>query len=166
MAGQSREHMASIAPLGAAARWPNGPSDMTAEAQKARARSAVKRALNAGVLTRPGECSQCGCAPQTSDGRAGIHAHHHKGYDHPLDVEWLCPKCHFRHDPRASKEANGRAKLTQEQVAEIRARYRPGATWRNPEGGAKTLAREFGVHGATIQRIVRNQCWIDAALSE
>ena len=46
-----------------------------------------KRALKAGILHRPDKCQRCGkkCKPD---------AHHHNGYDKPLDVLWLCRQCH------------------------------------------------------------------------
>lgn len=49
----------------------------------------VCRAVKAGILHRPAECSQCRkpCKPQ---------AHHHKGYarENWLSIQWLCHSCH------------------------------------------------------------------------
>ena len=57
---------------------------------KQRARRAVREAIEAGCLTRPSTCDECGaeCKP---------HAHHHMGYDeqHWLDVRFLCVDCHI-----------------------------------------------------------------------
>lgn len=132
---------------------------------KAKARAAVKRAVKSGRLLRHESCEECGCTPaRGSDGRATIHAHHHKGYDNPLDVVWLCPVCHFVEDPRPSGESNGRAKLSANDVFEIRARYRPGRRLR--QGSARGLAREYGVSNSTIVRIISGEIWIDAALKE
>jgi len=140
---------------------------MASEIEKMRARAAVKRALTSGRLTRPRTCEQCGSEPPpASDGRSTLHAHHHHGYELPLDVIWLCPVCHFSHDRRPAGEKNGMAQLTQDQVVDIRSRYRPDAKWWSPDGGAKTLAREFGVSARTIGRIVRGEIWIDASLNE
>ena len=138
---------------------------MLTQTEKDKARSAVRRAVDRGTLTRPPHCEECGSTPERAkDGRSTIHAHHHKGYEQPLDVRWLCPACHFAHDLRPSGEDNGRAKLTKQEVVEIRAKYRPDATWWNPTGGARTLAREFGVSDRTIKRIIKREIWIDAAL--
>jgi hypothetical protein len=50
---------------------------------------AVRRAVKSGELMRPEACSHCGvtCTP---------HAHH-DDYGKPLDVRWLCVRCHRRH---------------------------------------------------------------------
>jgi len=47
-----------------------------------------KRALKAGILVRPIACEKCG------EDKKRIDAHHHLGYDKPLDVQWLCRQCH------------------------------------------------------------------------
>lgn len=53
------------------------------------ARSKVGYAIRTGKLVRPAHCEACRkvCKP---------HAHHHKGYDKPLDVQWLCRACHMQ----------------------------------------------------------------------
>jgi len=59
-----------------------------------RAHIAVERAIKKGTLVRPDGCSLCGIVPGPAcDGRSGIHAHH-ESYDRPLDVRWLCVRCH------------------------------------------------------------------------
>ena len=57
--------------------------------EKTKARMAVSNAIRAGTLIRPNECSSCNisCKP---DG-------HHDNYDEPLNVRWLCRKCHTAH---------------------------------------------------------------------
>lgn len=168
MVGQSRDHMKEIAPLGAAARWPNGPTDMmTDEAVKSRARAAVKRAVETGKLIRPPACPRCKQPERfRSDGRSLIHAHHHRGYEFPLDVEWLCIDCHFVEDPRPSETRNGRAKIDWPVVRAIRQRYRPGVNRHHCGDSARSLAREFGLSDRTVHRIIRGEIWIDAALAE
>ncbi len=65
---------------------------------KVRARGAVLRAVQSGKLARPDTCSRCGTKPgRALDGRARIQAHHDNGYDQPLDVIWLCVRCHQVH---------------------------------------------------------------------
>jgi ribosomal protein S27AE len=53
------------------------------------ARRAVKIELKHGRLARPTECPSCG----RSDSK--VHAHH-DDYAKPLDIEWLCARCHGR----------------------------------------------------------------------
>ncbi|EBO9780709.1 hypothetical protein ZD92_20245 [Salmonella enterica subsp. enterica] len=54
-----------------------------------------------------------------------------------------------------SGEKNGRAKLTKEQVDEIRRRYVRGSR----DNNTVTLAREFGVCQAHVSEIVRKAIW-------
>lgn len=121
--------------------------------EKARARRMVRDAIKRGALVRPSECIQCGCNPgQRSDGRSLIHAHHFKGYDYPLDVEWLCVSCHAKEDARANGSANGQSVLDNRKVKNILADLAAGATVRG-------TARNYGVHFRTIHRIRSGECW-------
>jgi hypothetical protein len=63
-----------------------------ANKEKIRAYKQFRKALNDGSLVRPKSCQHCG-----KTGR--IDAHHHNGYDHPLDVLWLCRQCHRNEHP-------------------------------------------------------------------
>lgn len=56
-------------------------------------------------------------------------------------------------------ELNGRAVLTEEDVAEIRRRFKK----RHPVNGGQALAAEFGVTTTQISRIVNGQCWAHSA---
>ena len=51
------------------------------------ARAKVQRALRSGKLTK----TPCECC-----GEEKVQAHHHD-YDKPLEVQWLCRKCHTTH---------------------------------------------------------------------
>jgi len=53
---------------------------------RARARNAVNNAIRNGKLKKSYTCEICGAIGPT-------HAHHYD-YSRPLDVIWLCPKCH------------------------------------------------------------------------
>lgn len=60
------------------------------------AKSAVQYALKMGRMSRPEACEECGCTPPpTSGGRNGLEGHH-DDYNKPLEVRWLCRKCHVR----------------------------------------------------------------------
>ena len=50
------------------------------------ARKKVQYAVKTGKLTRPDTCSRCR--------RAEIVESHHEDYDKPLDVIWVCKRCH------------------------------------------------------------------------
>lgn len=52
-------------------------------------------------------------------------------------------------------EEHGRARLTNEQVKEIRRIY----VWRHPEFGVCALARRFNVGKETVRQIVLGKTW-------
>ncbi len=57
----------------------------------------VAKAIKRGELVRPKSCEECRKSPPPNRrGAAQIQAHHHNGYENPLDVQWLCPTCHLR----------------------------------------------------------------------
>lgn len=132
---------------------------MTPEQAYRQVRSAVAR----GELSKPATCSKCGRDPgRGSDGRSLIQAHHFKGYDFPLDVEWLCSSCHvnetdFPHPRRAPlfERSNGFCKLTDNQVSEIR----------SSSLSNKELGRRFGVNHEYVRQIRRGQYRNRAALA-
>ena len=51
-----------------------------------RAHRAVANALKTGALVRPGWCQDCGATGKLEA--------HHDDYSRPLDVDFLCVKCH------------------------------------------------------------------------
>lgn len=57
--------------------------------QQRRAHDLVYKAIIRGELIRPSECPRCGGT------NSPIHAHH-DDYSKPLDVQWLCARCHQR----------------------------------------------------------------------
>lgn len=52
----------------------------------------VEAALNAGEIVKPEACCICGTRDDEA-GKHGLHKHHFD-YGKPLDVVWLCAKCH------------------------------------------------------------------------
>ena len=78
-------------------------------AKKQLAYRIFNEAIRTGELVRPNRCSNHNCQATTN-----IHGHH-EDYDKPLEVEWLCGKCHkARHrevnnnkewDEKANEEA-------------------------------------------------------------
>lgn len=61
--------------------------------QALKAHNILNRAVAAGRIVRPTECSKCGGLGHR------IEAHHHD-YSKPLDVAWLCAECHRQHHAR------------------------------------------------------------------
>ena len=54
--------------------------------QKYKARKITQNGLRNGIIVRPSVCSVCGKSGK-------IHAHH-EDYSKPLEIMWLCPRCH------------------------------------------------------------------------
>jgi len=59
-----------------------------------RAQNLAEVALHKGVLQRPDKCQSCGASGHCKNGATIVHGHH-DDYSKPLDVRWLCKKCHF-----------------------------------------------------------------------
>jgi hypothetical protein len=80
------------------------------------ARKAVYRAIRAGQLQRPDSCSRCEkpCKPDS----------HHTDYSAPLEVEWLCRRCHLTADREARRPRFGFKRLA---ARTVRASGRDGA---------------------------------------
>lgn len=54
--------------------------------EKYKAHSAVNSALRSGTLVKPEKCEDCGETKK-------LHGHH-DDYSKPLEVRWLCARCH------------------------------------------------------------------------
>ena len=67
------------------------------DARRDRCHNAAIRAIKSGKLKRL-PCMVCG--------EEKTHAHH-EDYDKPLDVMWLCPRCHSQHHAARRKECVG-----------------------------------------------------------
>ena len=61
--------------------------------KKRRVQQLVSNAIKKGVLVNPKRCEFCDSESTFKDGRAGVQAHH-CDYNKPLEVMWLCQKCH------------------------------------------------------------------------
>lgn len=78
------------------------------KAVKQRARTAARRAVALGILIRPGVCEKCHSSPSSRSGK--IHGHH-PDYSKPLEVEWLCAKCHRAEHPSGGFATKPKAPL-------------------------------------------------------
>ena len=68
------------------------------------AQNILEKAIEKGIIVRKDICECCGETGTFSDGRTMIQAHH-CDYNKPLDVMWLCQKCHHEwHKHNKAKE--------------------------------------------------------------
>lgn len=60
-------------------------------------RKKLFRAVASGKLVKPDACSECGTV--------GRVVGHHEDYDKPLNVQWVCSRCHYAiHEEKRRKE--------------------------------------------------------------
>jgi hypothetical protein len=118
------------------------------------ARTVFHAALRRGKIVRPEACERCGDKLGRSRlGRSLIHGHHHD-YSKPLDVEWLCARCH-NHDvdhPKTVGSVKPNTKLTEKQAREIKKMLRAGMILR-------AIAQKFGVSRSAINHIKQGNTW-------
>lgn len=70
------------------------------------AHNMVEYAVRKGIIERRSVCENCGATGKFKDGRSSIQAHH-DDYNKPLEVRWLCQRCHHewhRHNTAKRKE--------------------------------------------------------------
>ena len=72
-----------------------------------RAQNLLETAIEKGVIRRAIGCQTCGKVPTPfKNGRTAIQAHH-DDYTKPLEVRWLCQKCHHQwHKTNKAKGCN------------------------------------------------------------
>ncbi len=127
-------------------------STTAGKAVKQRARRAVRTAIEKGHMVRPSNCERCGCDPGCGvDGRALVQGHHHD-YSKPLDIEWICHKCHRLETPLALGEKNGQARLNWNLVAEAKKLRNDGMSFSN-------IAKAVGVSKWTAARAIKGVHW-------
>lgn len=74
----------------------------------------TEQAIEDGVIQRSATCETCGASGHMSDGRTIVQAHH-CDYNKPLEVLWLCQKCH--HEWHKSNIAIAREEVPRELPA-------------------------------------------------
>lgn len=90
------------------------------------------------------------------------HKHGNKNDNRKSELEWCTRKENIQHaiDTGLHKqkgEDNWMAKLTQEEVREIRKQYIP----QDPDFGGRALAEHYGVRPSVISNVVRGKTWDD-----
>lgn len=129
------------------------------------ARRMVALAVKQGKLIRPESCQRCGDYPgKASDGRAMIQGHH-PDYSKPLDVEWICCKCHREETPlpvvmggKAIGSVNGQAKLTEDDVIKMRSMRAKGMSY-------VALGAHFGINHTSARRACVGEQWAQIPLA-
>jgi len=113
----------------------------------------VRAAKHKGLLVSPGECERCNEPEKFSaTGRSLLQGHHHD-YSKPLDVEWLCTKCHRKETRWLTGENNKNAQLTSQLVQ---------AAILLHESGFKLvdIADFYGVSRQCVSHAVTGKNWI------
>lgn len=84
---------------------------------KGKIQQSVRDAVRRGILKKPNKCEKC----QLIIPRKILFGHHYKGYDFPLEVKWLCGKCHSEeHNQKHFGEENGNSKTNWKTIKFIR----------------------------------------------
>lgn len=76
-----------------------------------RAQNLLEKAIEKGIVIRKTHCEKCNDTGTFADGRSKIQAHH-CDYNKPLEVMWLCQKCH--HDWHKDNQAIPRKEVQEE----------------------------------------------------
>lgn len=106
------------------------------------------------LMGYPKSCDNCG---STDEGTRYEWANLSGHYLNVEDYIRLCQPCHIKMDGSANKgESNPNAKLTEDNVREIRRRYKGDKRGPNTQ---LQLGKEFGVHQRKIWEIVNGKAW-------
>jgi hypothetical protein len=108
--------------------------------------SKLNNALEQGKIIRPQVCSKCKEDPGTDAlGRSRIEGHH-PDHSKPLEVIWLCDRCHKEETPRARGERVWASRFTENQVRCVRKLLASGK-------GVNEIGRMFGVTHKAVSDI-------------
>lgn len=99
------------------------------------AHNKVEKAVKRGDLI-PQPCEACGAEYEFKDGRRAVQAHH-DDYSKPLDVRWLCQRCHHEEHKEASGRKGVEVEAAYEQIDVICGGF--------PSSHAKTSAAQASV---------------------
>lgn len=114
-----------------------------------RARKVVHHAVRKGLIVRPTKCEKCGRTPKLkANGKPNIQAHHHD-YSKPLEIEWVCPNCHAKEDPRLKGVECPWAVLNDRLVRIIR----------KSKLTARELSAKYGINVYTIKNAKCRNNW-------
>jgi len=72
---------------GKAVAWKANKKWRDANREKIRATDILRYAVKKGTIIKPDKCPKCGATDRYIHG-------HHEDYSKPLEVDWMCFKCH------------------------------------------------------------------------
>jgi hypothetical protein len=108
--------------------------------------SKLSNAVAQGKIIRPEFCEKCDNRGGTDImGRSRIEGHH-LDYSKPLEVIWLCDRCHKEETPRARGQRVWASRFTENQVKRVRKLLASGK-------GVNEIGRMFGVTHKAISDI-------------
>lgn len=93
------------------------------------------------------------------------HLDGNKSNNHVKNLEWVTPSENVLHSIKTGLrvpsvgEQHGRAKLTWEQVNQIRSMKRSGCGWKRPT--LREIGKQFGVTHTCVFKILNNQRWTE-----
>lgn len=119
---------------------------------------ALDAAIRAGIVEKPDVCSGCG---KHATGR-GLEAHHHD-YSKPLDVIWLCKKCHRSLDELRRAEEGLPRDVNQRAVAMLDGDRRVLAVFASRTDAARFVggAPNRISEAASSGKVYAGHIWID-----
>lgn len=119
----------------------------------------VRAAFHGGLLSRPDKCEHCGL-PETfgTDGRSLLHGHH-EDYEKPLEVVFLCTRCHRKVTRMARGERSGNSVLRTGLIEAAAILRREGFT-------VEDIAAFYVVSRAGLSHALRGYRWKHLGLAE
>lgn len=81
-----------------------------------KAQNILEEAIERGIIIRKDVCETCGETGIFKDGRTKVQAHH-PDYNKPLEVMWLCQKCH--HEWHKNNKAKGKEVLRELPATDV-----------------------------------------------
>lgn len=101
-------------------------------------------AVKSGKIKKKKRCELC-----KRTGR--MEGHHYKGYDFPLDLQWLCYYCHRKE--HCSGDNHGSAKMNSEEVKKMRSEYT------GKHGSIVIMAKKYGYSYQSVYEAIKKITW-------
>ncbi len=116
------------------------------QSQPEYARGLVNKRVKSGKLKKSKFCERCGNPDKpATDGRSTIHGHHHD-HNFPLDVEWLCAKCHRAETPLPDRRGIPIEKIRGEKNPSSKLKENDVKFIKESTLSLRKLGKMFGAH--------------------